>query len=190
MSEPLDEILQTAGANLTAADVELLAMIAGLVLIVIGVLVVATHLLDYFSRAAAASASSRLLPTLAQDALDDDLQEIYARTLRLDALIADHAAELSSPTGSRLGRAVRRYLVGEQARRFKAIQSGQQEKDEPPKPKEARLGRVEAALDEAIGAVEAQPTRAEPLADLLERLASEVDSAQQGSNQLRSKTAR
>lgn len=182
MSELLDKLLRSLGVDLTATDVEVVAAIVGIVLIVIGVMVVATHILVHFSRAAAAysarSASSRLLPTLAEDALDDDLQEIYAKTLQLDALIAEHAAKLSSPTGTRLGRAVRRYLVGEQARRFKATQSGQQEKDEPPKHKEARLDRVEAALDEAIGAVEAQPTRAEPLADLIERLASEVESAQ------------
>ncbi len=194
MSELLDKVLRSLGVDLTATDVEFVAAIVGIVLIVIGVMVVATHILDHFSRASAAysatSASSRLLPTLAEDVLDEDLQDVYAKTLWLDALVAEyaaehaaeypaeHAAELSSPTGCRLGRAVRRYLVGEQARRFKATQTGQRKKDEPPKHKEARLDRVEAALDEAIGAVEAQPTRAEPLADLLERLASRVESAQ------------
>lgn len=95
---------------------------------------------------------SKLLPLLAQDTLAPDLRAVYQKSLYLDALIQDVAPDLASPTGTALGRDVRRALLAIEARRFRA--------DDPETVQAHELSDLRARLDRAIDAAE----RARPAA--------------------------
>lgn len=67
---------------------------------------------------------SKLLPLLAQDTLDPDLRAIYQKSLYLDALITDVAPSLTTPTGTELGRRVRRALLSIESSRYNESEEG------------------------------------------------------------------
>lgn len=167
MSELLDNLIAQAGG------LDLVGVLLGMVLIVVGAAILMVVLLGQMS-ARTPDAASRLLPTLAEDVLDDELQQIYRQTLWLDALIARHHAPLGGPTGTELGRRVRRELVALQAERFAAKNA----RGEHPVG-DARLEELRDVVEQACELAEAsEPTRrgraelAEALADIDERLGS------------------
>lgn len=88
---------------------------------------------------------SKLLPLLAQDTLDKDLRAVYQKSLYLDALIADVAPALTTPTGTELGREIRRELLAIEAKRYR---DGEDAVDT------AALDDLCLAMDAAIDAAE------------------------------------
>jgi hypothetical protein len=140
----------------------------------------------------------RLMPTLAEDVLDEDLGRIYRRSLWLDAQLLSARESrvgdgspgdtLSATTPSALGRAIRRLLVRTQAERF-ARRCGEaggrsadpmnarmthitKSKGEPPE-SETRLLMMSETLDEALAYDETAPD----IGPALDALARRVDQA-------------
>ncbi len=143
-----DLFAQVAGSGL---HVDLVVALLSVVLIVVGATLLLTVLTTrMLARAQAGSADSRLLPTLAEEVLDDDLRAAYQRSMWLDTLIAQHFPELGDPTGTELGRQVRKWLVRLQAQRFAGAPTQQGE----PAGQQTRLAEIDAVLDQALDLVD------------------------------------
>lgn len=99
--------------------------LAGLVMGLLGVLVLlgGAALLVYVmlciasTRMRRASDVPKLLPTLVETVLDEDLRRAYRRSVRLDELLLG-AGGTGRGQGSELGRALRKWIVCVQAERF------------------------------------------------------------------------
>ena len=105
---------------------------------------------------------SKLLPLLAQDTLDPDLRAIYQKSLYLDALIADVAPSLTTPTGTELGREVRRALLSVESRRF-----SESEHESDANQLAGLCERMDAAIDAAEQARPAPQVDLQELAEVL-----------------------
>ncbi|QDG50978.1 hypothetical protein FIV42_09590 [Persicimonas caeni] len=135
--------------GLSAPTAQLIAAILAILLIMVGAVLLIITLFGKWARAIENETDSRLLPTLAEDVLDADLQRIYRKSLMLDDQIAECFPTIASATGTELGRKARKFVVGLQATRFAAAQGLQSRRGEP-SDMEARLERVGAVIEEAL----------------------------------------
>lgn len=138
--------------GLSAQTAQLVTAFLAILLILVGAVILIIMLFGKWARAIEAENDSRLLPMLAEDVLDVDLQRLYRQSLDLDDRVAKFFPTIASPTGTALGRKARKFAVGLQSGRFSARQNG---RGEPPA-KEARLAEVRAVIEEALERVDAE----------------------------------
>ncbi len=176
----MDDLLVQLGqaGGLSPETAHLVTAILAVLLIMVGATLLIVVLFGRWAHTVEQEVDTHLLPTLAEDVLDIDLQRIYRRTLELDALVDEHFEGLASATGTELGRSVRQFVVGLQAERFAAREDSRTQRGEPSQ-REARLDEVCAVLDEALerlGPRGAAPSSAAEAARTLEALEERLES--------------
>lgn len=145
LDAPWSDIFADLSPGLTA--------LFGLALMVVGALLIALAARAIGRRILRRGRRSRLVPALAEEVLDGDLQKLYRHSRRLDAALAEgDGSNRSSETGSPFGRAVRRYLVTLQVERHAARRRRRDGKGADPP--DERLEQVADLLDEALADAE------------------------------------